>query len=98
MSGKEIDMHEIPAPLAARAMGVPLRTVHFWLTTGELAGSQTITGRWWVPVGSCRDLIRRRAKDGGRTEARFDGILRTGDLPTSPFGSSKISTRVLISG
>jgi hypothetical protein len=98
MNEEELNMHEIPAPLAARAMGVPLRTVHFWLTTGELAGSQTITGRWWVPVGSCRELIRRRAKDGGRTEARFESTLRAGELPVSPFHTSNISTGMLISG
>ncbi|HVA88656.1 MAG TPA: hypothetical protein VNL71_02330 [Chloroflexota bacterium] len=78
-------MHQIPAQLAARAMGVPPRTLNYWLESGELTGEQTLTGRWWVLVGSCRALIRKRKGPNSREEANFDTILMKGELPTSPF-------------
>lgn len=78
MTEQEYDMLEIPVAEAAEAVGVPLRTVQWWLQTGQLEGRQTITGRWMVQVGNLRRLIIKlseRRKDGGRTLAHLEAWL-----------------------
>jgi hypothetical protein len=91
------ERQEIPAAFAARAMAVPPVTVRRWLTTGELAGRQTLTHRWRVRVGDCRALIRRCSEAGSVLEARFDSILRTRVLRMSTFRTGATRTNALSS-
>ena len=68
-------MEEVAASEVAPVLDAPLRTVQYWLKTGQLDGYQKITGRWMVSVGSVRTFIERRARDGGRAEKRFDAFV-----------------------
>jgi hypothetical protein len=85
MGREELDMHQIPPSLAAKAMKVSNSSIHHWLLTGELKGEQTVSGRWWVFVVSCRAFIRRKRGEGSKEEADFDAVLSRGPLPRSPF-------------
>lgn len=90
MGHEELDMHDIPPSLAARAMGVSVRTVHMWLAEGEIKGDQTPTGRWWVSVKSCRARIRKTNGLNSRAESNFDHVLMEGELPKSPFAHDPV--------
>ena len=85
MTHEELDMHQIPTALAARAMNVSIKSIHSWFLAGKLEGEQTVSGRLWVTVGSCRALIRERRGLNSLAEADFDHILMAGELPESPF-------------
>lgn len=85
MEREELDMYQIPPSVAARAMKVSISSIHLWLTTGELKGEQTLSGRWWVFVASCRSFIRKRKGANSRDEADFDTVLNATTLPRSPF-------------
>lgn len=90
-------MQWIPAPLAARALDVPLRTVHFWIDHSILEGRATMTRRRWVKVASCRTLIQERMEDEGSKEERFDNVLTSKPLPAIPADILRESPNVLVS-
>jgi hypothetical protein len=93
MGREELDMHQIPPSLAAKAMKVSNSSIHYWLSTGELKGEQTVSGRWWVFVVSCRAYIRRKKGPNSREEADFDAALNRVRLPQSPFPLNTPSER-----
>lgn len=71
---ESLKMVEISPKDAATALGVSERTIYVWLEAGEIEGAyQTITGRWKLTLGALEEVMRRKikARDGGRTEARF---------------------------
>ena len=75
MTDEEMGMEELAAGELARVLEVSPRTLQHWLKTGELEGRQTFTGRWLVKVGNARSFIKRKARDDGSTETRFDTFL-----------------------
>jgi len=85
MGHEELDEHDIPLKLAARALGVSPRTLLDWLSNGDIKGEQTTNDRWWLKVSDCREFIRNKRGPGSRAEAMFDAVLMTGELPPSPF-------------
>lgn len=93
MGHEELDEHEIPLRLAARALGVSSRTVGEWIANGDLKAEQTTVGRWWLKVADCRAFLRGRCGPNSRAEQVFDAVLLTGDLPPSPFTLPEVQIR-----
>lgn len=85
MGHTELDEHDIPLKLAARALGVTTRTLLDWLANGDIKGSQTTADRWWLKVADCRAYIVSKRGENSRAEEVFDAVLLTGEIPPSPF-------------
>jgi len=94
MTREELDMEQIPAALAARAMNVSVKSIHSWFGGDKLAGEQTVSGRLWVTVGSCRALIRERRGPNSMAEQDFDHILNSEGIPPSPFPKDRPQGRL----
>jgi|SRR5579863_6866124 len=97
MNFEEFVMHEEVTPAEfAQAIGVSRSTVYFWLDSGELVGSQNVTGRRKITVTAILQLLRDRStKDQGKAEAAFRSWLRARYAAKAPQDEETISANVL---
>lgn len=76
LEAEDLEKMPLTPEQIANALGVPTRTIYFWLDNGTLPATQHINRRWAITVADVRACIRgRKVRDKGQSEQRFNDYL-----------------------
>lgn len=95
MERNDLDAIELSAQDAARAVGMPYRTVLNWLDTGVVDGRQELNLRRYTTVGALRTFLATRGPAGERAIAGLEEYVIRYVMPKDEKGGGIISTDVL---